>query len=123
MSAVPILFGSLEFWSLAIVSCFGFRASNLGPSHFARQSRRTLTPATRDRHGLEDQIFSCGNKTLFIFPSPDSRFCSGNQPTDIFPVADINEYGHDTGTGGKGSSVCYPPDRRDQSRYCGKRSH
>jgi len=26
MSTVPILFGSFEFWSLDIVSCFGFRA-------------------------------------------------------------------------------------------------
>jgi len=34
---------SFEFWSLDIVSDFGFSASNLDPFHFVNQSRRALT--------------------------------------------------------------------------------
>ena len=38
-----LLFGSFEFWSFDIVSKFGFRASDLKPFYFIRQSQLSLT--------------------------------------------------------------------------------
>ena len=40
---IRLLFGSFEFWSLNIVSDFGFRASDLVSFHFIRQSQLSLT--------------------------------------------------------------------------------
>ena len=42
-SQIRLLFGSFEFWSLTIVSDFGFRAPGLESLHFIRQSHWTLT--------------------------------------------------------------------------------